>query len=148
MSEKKAILFVDDEMSILRSLKRVFLDSGYQLYFADSGAKGLAALKAKDIDLVVSDMRMPQMDGYQFLSQVKKEYPQVVRLILSGFTQEETVYKALIDGSAKMYVAKPWDNQKLKALIRQLLEIKETLQQQCLLAVSYTHLTLPTNREV
>ncbi|MCD6151158.1 MAG: response regulator, partial [Deltaproteobacteria bacterium] len=144
MSEKKAILFVDDEMSILRSLKRVFLDSGYQLYFADSGAKGLAALKAKDIDLVVSDMRMPQMDGYQFLSQVKKEYPQVVRLILSGFTQEETVYKALIDGSAKMYVAKPWDNQKLKALIRQLLEIKETLQQQRLLEVVNTIDQLPT----
>ncbi|MEA2109576.1 MAG: response regulator [Pseudomonadota bacterium] len=144
MTEKKAILFVDDEMSILRSLKRAFLDSGYQLYFADSGAKGLAALKAKDIDLVVSDMRMPQMDGYQFLSQVKKEYPQVVRLILSGFTQEETVYKALIDGSAKMYVAKPWDNQKLKALIRQLLEIQETLQQQRLLEVVNTIDQLPT----
>jgi len=144
MEEKKAILFVDDEMSILRSLKRAFLDSGYQLYFADSGAKGLAVLKAKDIDLVVSDMRMPQMDGYEFLSQVKKKYPQVVRLILSGFTQEETVYKALIDGSAKMYVAKPWDNQKLKSLVRQLLEIKEVLQNRHLLKVVNTIDKLPT----
>lgn len=144
MSEKKAILFVDDEKSILRSLKRAFLDSDYQLYFADSGAMGLAALKAKKIDLVVSDMRMPQMDGYQFLSRVKKEYPEVVRLILSGFTQEETVYKALIDGSAKMYVAKPWDNQKLKNLIRQLLEIREALQQQRLLDVVNTIDQLPT----
>ncbi|RLC83796.1 MAG: response regulator, partial [Chloroflexi bacterium] len=78
MEDKKAILFVDDEKSILRTLKRAFLDSGYQLYFADSGAMALAALKAKNIDLVVSDMRMPLMDGYQFLSQVKKDYPQVV----------------------------------------------------------------------
>lgn len=144
MEEKKAILFVDDEKSILRTLKRAFLDSGYQLYFADSGAKGLAALKAKKIDLVVSDMRMPLMDGYQFLNRVKKDYPQVVRLILSGFTQEETVYKALIDGSAKMYVAKPWDNQKLRALIRQLLEIKDILQQQRLLEIINTIDQLPT----
>ncbi len=144
MERKQAILFVDDEKSILRSLKRAFLDSGYQLYFADSGAKGLAALKAKDIDLVVSDMRMPQMDGYQFLSRVKKDYPQVVRLILSGYTQEDTVYKALIDGSAKMYVAKPWDNRKLKLLIAQLLEIREALREQRLLEVMNTIDELPT----
>jgi len=144
MAEKQAILFVDDEKSVLRSLKRAFLDSGYQLYFADSGARGLSILKVKNIDLVISDMRMPQMDGYQFLNQVKKDYPQVVRLILSGYTQEDTVYKALIDGSAKMYVAKPWDNQKLKSLIAQLLEIRDILQQQRLLEVMNTIDKLPT----
>ncbi|MBN2331640.1 MAG: HDOD domain-containing protein [Deltaproteobacteria bacterium] len=142
--EKKAILFVDDEMSILRSLKRSFLDSGYQLYFADSGEKALAALSASHIDMVVSDMRMPGMDGYELLKEVKKYHPEVVRLILSGYTEEKTVYKALIDGSAKMYIAKPWDNAKLKSLIAQLLTIEETLCQEKLLEVINTIDELPT----
>jgi len=71
MAEKQAILFVDDEKSVLRSLKRAFLDSGYQLYFADSGARGLSILKVKNLDLVTSDMRMPQMDGYSATRQIR-----------------------------------------------------------------------------
>ncbi|MBN2233273.1 MAG: HDOD domain-containing protein [Deltaproteobacteria bacterium] len=138
MSEKpavteKAVLFVDDEKSILRSLKRALLDSDYRLYFADSAASAMAALEARRIDIVVSDMRMPEMDGYRFLNLVKQRYPDVIRLILSGYTCEDTAYKAIIDGTAKMYIPKPWDNTRLKELLARLLEIEDVLRDHRLL---------------
>ncbi|HDS15759.1 MAG TPA: response regulator [Proteobacteria bacterium] len=92
MSEVKNILFVDDERSVLRALRRTFMNSGYQLYFADSGELGLKILAAGRIDLVLSDMRMPEMDGYEFLRRVRELYPRVIRLILSGFVEENYVY--------------------------------------------------------
>ncbi len=106
MNEEKYNLFVDDEKSVLRSLRRAFIKSGYKLYFADSvelGFKMLVAGKGK-IDMVLSNMRLPGMDGYAFLKEVKERYPKVVRLILSGFVEETYVYKALIGGSAKNYL--------------------------------------------
>lgn len=146
MTEPKTILFVDDEKSVLRSLKRAFIRSGHKLYFADSGELGLKLLATGQgqIDMVVSDMRMPGMDGYTFLKKVKEKYPQVIRLILSGFVEESYVYKALIDGSAKTYLAKPWNSSELIELINNLLEIEDTLKNTNLMAVINTVEELPT----
>ncbi len=146
MTEQKNILFVDDERNILRSLRRAFIKSGHKLYFADSGELGLKILAADKgkIDMVVSDMQMPGMDGYTFLKEVRASYPQVIRLILSGFVEESYVYKALIDGSAKTYLAKPWDTRELIELINGLIEIEETLKKKNLFEVINTVGELPT----
>ncbi len=146
MTEQKNILFVDDEKSVLRSLRRAFMKSGHKLYFADSGELGLKMLAAGKgkIDMVLSDMRMPGMDGYTFLKEVKEHYPQVIRLILSGFIEESYVYKALIDGSAKTYLAKPWSTRELVELVDGLIEIEKTLKDKNLLEVINTVDELPT----
>jgi len=146
MVEPKYILFVDDERSVLRSLRRAFIKSGHKLYFADSAELGLEILEKAQgrIDMVLSDMRMPGMDGYVFLSKVKEKYPQVIRLILSGFVEESYVYKALIDGSAKTYLAKPWSTRELLDLVSSLFEIEDMLKEKHLLAVINTIDELPT----
>jgi len=150
MVEQKYILFVDDERSVLRSLKRAFIRSGHKLYFADSAELGLEILAAGKgrIDMVLSDMRMPGMDGYEFLKRVKEKYPQVIRLILSGFIEESYVYKALIDGSAKTYLAKPWSTRELIDLVNSLIEIEENLKEKQLLEIINTVGELPTLPEI
>lgn len=85
----KSILFVDDEKAILNSIRREFFDSPYDVYIANGGREALDILEKNHIDLIVSDMRMPEMDGYELLKRVKLLYPEVTRLILSGFTDEK-----------------------------------------------------------
>lgn len=146
--EQKKILFVDDELTILKALKRGFMRCGHKLYFADSGELALKILAAGEIDLVLSDMRMPGMDGYSLLKKVKEDYPQVIRLILSGYVEESYVYKALIDGSAKTYLAKPWDTNELIELVNALLETEELLKDKKLLNIINTLDHLPTLPEI
>ena len=83
---RKTILFVDDERSVLSSLRRLLRREDWNLLFADSGPKGLEMMEAHRVDLVVSDVRMPGMDGITFLKAVKERYPHTVRLILSRFS--------------------------------------------------------------
>lgn len=116
------LLFVDDEKSILRALERLFFDSDYEILTAESGEEGLQILAENPVDVVISDMRMPGMDGYQFLNQVKTLYPSTTRLILSGYADEKIVLNSLIDGSSQFYLFKPWDGEALKTMITKLFE--------------------------
>ena len=98
---KASILFVDDEKPILRSLRRLFQDAEYELFFVENGDAALRFLQLQRVDLVISDMRMPVMDGHQLLRRVKELYPQTMRLILSGFAEKNQVFTSLLDGSAR-----------------------------------------------
>lgn len=122
MSMEQRLLFVDDEKSILRALERLFFDSDYEILTAESGEEGLQILAENPVDVVISDMRMPGMDGYQFLNQVKTLYPSTTRLILSGYADEKIVLNSLIDGSSQFYLFKPWDGEALKTMITKLFE--------------------------
>jgi len=113
----KSILFVDDEQAILKSLERLFFDTDLDVYFADSGAAGLEMLSRQPVDIVVSDMKMPIMNGHQFLHQVKEKFPGVTRIILSGFASENELFASIIDGSNSLYLMKPWKGEELKAVI-------------------------------
>ena len=116
----RSILFVDDERSILKSLERLFFDSDLDVSFAESGAEGLRILASQPIDIVVSDMKMPEMDGHQFLRQVKKSFPGTTRIILSGFAGE-----SIIDGSNSLYLMKPWKGEELKATIERIFAARD-----------------------
>jgi HD-like signal output (HDOD) protein len=113
-----SILFVDDEQNVLNSLRRLLYDEPWNLFFADSGAEGLEILKREDIDLVISDVRMPEMDGITFMKQVKELYPQIVRIFLSGYADHKAVIQAFSEGSAQQLLPKPWKDEELKKVIR------------------------------
>lgn len=122
------ILVVDDEIAILNSLRRLFHNLNYEVFVADDGRKALELMVNQQIDLVISDMRMPGMDGYQLLSRIKEYYPKTVRIILSGYADEKIVIKALLKNIARTYLYKPWDNQKLAEMIQYLFETENLLQ--------------------
>lgn len=106
----KNILFVDDELSILKSIRRLFLKSGYNIFLANSAKEGLEIIRTSNIDVVVSDVKMPEVDGLAFLRQVKENYPGIDRIVLSGFVEMDLVLRAIIKGIAFDYITKPWSN--------------------------------------
>jgi Predicted signal transduction protein len=124
----KRILFVDDETQILRSITRLFMDTEYEVLTAESGAEALDILESEQVDVIVSDMKMPKMTGYELLSQVKKRFPNIVRIILSGFSDERIVFDALQKNIAKLYILKPWENTVLINTIEKVFQIENTLR--------------------
>ncbi|WP_026477421.1 HDOD domain-containing protein [Alkaliphilus transvaalensis] len=124
---KKKILLVDDEEQILKSLKRVFLKSDYEIFIAVDGMSALELLEKEKIDLIITDIRMPEMDGFQLLEAVKRNYPEVIRLVLSGFTDEKKIFQLIQNNLAKMYVRKPWNNDELLKNIHQVFELNHIL---------------------
>lgn len=118
------ILCVDDEPNILSSLRRLFRPRGFQILVADSGKAGLAVLEAEPVDLVISDMRMPEMDGAQFLEQVRQKWPDTVRLLLTGHSDVAAIIDAINRGEIYRYITKPWDDNDIVLIVRQALERK------------------------
>ena len=118
------LLFVDDEPSILSSLRRLCRPQGYRVLIAESGAAALEILEREPVDLIVSDMRMPQMDGAQLLAIVRERWPEVVRLLLTGYADINSTIAAINQGEIHRYIAKPWDDQEL------LLSLSDSLKRQ------------------
>jgi response regulator RpfG family c-di-GMP phosphodiesterase len=116
------ILLVDDEASILSALKRVLRPKGYTLITAESGAEGLRLLEEHPVDLIVSDMRMPEMNGAQFLGKAKERFPGVMRILLTGYSEITATISAINDGGIYHYLQKPWDEQDLLLTIQRALE--------------------------
>lgn len=105
------LLFVDDEPSILSALRRLCRPQGYRVLLAESGAAALDILNSEPVDLIVSDMRMPQMDGAELLSIVRQRWPAVMRLLLTGYADIGSTIAAINQGEIHRYIAKPWDEQ-------------------------------------
>ena len=122
--ETDNVLFVDDEPSILSSLQRLLRKQDYQCFFADCADAGLKILESQRIDLVISDMRMPGMDGAQFLAQVKERWPQSVRMLLTGHSDISATITALNEGGIYRYISKPWDNDQLIEVVQEGLRIR------------------------
>ena len=124
-----SVLFVDDEPNILASLRRLFRPSGYKVFTAESGAAGLALLEQERVDLVVSDMRMPEMDGAHFLEQVRARWPETVRILLTGYSDVESILAAINRGEIYRYITKPWDDNDIMLVVRHALE-RRALEQE------------------
>jgi HD-like signal output (HDOD) protein/CheY-like chemotaxis protein len=121
------IVFVDDELNILQAMGRSFhgMRNEWNMEFLSSGAAALESLAKAPADVIVSDMRMPGMDGWQLLAEVKKLYPQTVRLVLSGHADPSSVMRAV--GTAQLYLAKPCESGSLKAAIVQTQMLRQLL---------------------
>ena len=116
------LLFVDDEPGILSSLRRLFRPHGYRILVAESGALGLAELEKTPVDLVISDMRMPEMDGATFLKAVRQRWPDTVRILLTGYADVTSTVAAINEGEIYRYVSKPWDDTEIVNTVREALE--------------------------
>ena len=114
---KQTILFVDDDVNILNGLQRMLHGQRdrWTLTFADSGQKALELIKTHEFDVVVSDMRMPDLDGAALLSEVECRCPSTLRVILSGYSEETSIFRTV--GPAHQYLAKPCDPQIIIALM-------------------------------
>lgn len=118
------LLFVDDEPSILSSLKRLFRPHGYRILTAEGGEPGLAVLEQERVDLVISDMRMPHMDGARFLEQVRLRHPDTIRILLTGYADIESTVAAINRGEVYRYINKPWDDREIVLIVGEALERK------------------------
>ena len=118
------LLFVDDEANILASLKRLFRPQGYRILTAESGAQGLAIMAQENVDLVISDMRMPEMNGAQFLERARETWPDTVRILLTGYAEIGATIEAINKGQIYRYISKPWEDNDITLIVRHALQQK------------------------
>jgi response regulator RpfG family c-di-GMP phosphodiesterase len=138
------ILCVDDEPSILSALKRLFRPHGYTIFTATSGKEGLELLAREPVDLVISDMRMPEMDGAQFLERVFDGWPATKRILLTGYSDASATIAAINRGKIWRYVAKPWNDDEILVTVQQALAHRQLMEENARL----TRLTQAQNEEL
>ncbi|MGD8453915.1 MAG: response regulator [Phycisphaerae bacterium] len=126
------VLFVDDEPKILRGLERMLhgLDCGWETAFATSGREALALMDQQPFDVVVSDMRMPEMDGAALLREVMERHPQAVRIALSGHSEHDLVLRSI--GVTHQYLGKPCDAAQLQGVITRAIALRQFLAEPAL----------------
>ncbi len=118
---RPTLLLVDDEPSILNALRRLFRPQGYRILAAEGGAAALELVANDTVDLVISDMRMPGMDGAQFLERMRRLQPHAVRILLTGYADISSTIAAINGGEIHRYIAKPWDDNDILLVVREAL---------------------------
>lgn len=109
----KSVLYVDDEEDNLTVFKSTFRRE-FTIHLAKSGAEGIEILKNNEIQVIITDQRMPEMTGIQFLESVNPVYPDCIRMILTGFSDVEAIIKAINNGKVYRYITKPWNKDELR----------------------------------
>jgi response regulator RpfG family c-di-GMP phosphodiesterase len=118
------ILCVDDEPKMLSALNRLFRLDRYNVLLADSAARALQILEQLPVDLVISDMRMPGMDGARFLAETARRWPDTMRILLTGYADLQATIAAINDGGIYRYISKHWEDNDLRMTVRRALEQK------------------------
>ena len=116
---ERTLLLVDDEENITSALTRLLRREGYQILRANSGQQGLEILTQNQVGVIVSDQRMPEMTGTEFLSRVRELYPDTIRIVLSGYTELNSVTDAINRGNIYKFLTKPWDDDLLRENIEE-----------------------------
>ena len=117
------LLIVDDEANILSALTRLFRRDGYQLFRAESGSAALEILAEHEMGVIISDQRMPDMTGVQFLSAARERWPDTMRIILSGYTELSSVTDSVNQGAIHKFLTKPWDDDVLRETVREAFQL-------------------------
>jgi len=126
---RRAVLFVDDEKNILNALRRLFRRSAFEALFSETAEEACKILRERPVDVIVSDYRMPGMNGVEFLAQAREEYPHTIGILLTGYAELPVVMGAVNKGQVYKFVAKPWKDEELRVLITQALDLVETEEQ-------------------
>jgi len=119
------ILIVDDEIPIQNALKRSFFRLPFKIFTASESKSAYEVLKNNNIDLIISDFKMPGEDGVQFLTKVKKDYPSTIRILISGFIDKDKLMQSLFRMNVVALFPKPWENRQLLNRVEELLQLKK-----------------------
>ena len=119
---KPTVLLVDDEESILNSLRRLLRGQPYEVLLAASAAQALEIMATQPVDLIMSDARMPVMDGATLLAETHRLYPATSRILLTGYADLTMIIKAINEGQIHRYISKPWNDEEMLLVLRQSLE--------------------------
>lgn len=111
------LLFVDDEENILKSLKRVFLEENYKIFTATSGEEAIEIIKNNRVHLMITDYKMPNMFGTELLKMVKDKWPEIIRIMLTGYADIQAIMGAVKDGAVYKFITKPWNDEDLRLTI-------------------------------
>lgn len=118
------ILCVDDEANVLKALRRLFMDEDYDILTAESGEQGLEILnETPGLQVVISDYRMPSMNGVDFLKKVYERQPETVRIVLSGYADTAAIVSAINEGQIYKFIPKPWNDDELRVTIAKAVEL-------------------------
>ncbi len=141
------ILFVDDDEAILSSIKSLFRKEPYEKYYFSSPVEALKFLEEIEVDLMVVDMRMPEMSGIVFLEKAMAIHPASIKIILSGYEGKKLVLSVLAKGFAHHYLMKPWDDDEFKSLIHKFTHLYKDFEKKKLIQYlnSFTQLPTPPN---
>jgi len=111
------LLLVDDEVGVLNALRRVFADENYRILNASSAVEALAILEKEAVHLIVTDHRMPGMTGAEFLREAKLKWPEIIRIMLTGFADVQSIMGAVKDGAVFKFITKPWNDEDLRLTV-------------------------------
>ncbi len=128
MKKKYELLLVDDEMANLQKLQRTFMDQ-YMTHLAHSGEEALQILRNNSIDAIITDQKMPNMTGVELLEASQKEYPNLVRIVLTGFTEVDDLIAAINTGKVHKYITKPWEPDDVRLALQDALEKMELIHE-------------------
>ena len=134
---ERTLLLVDDDPYVLTALQRLFRREGYRILAAANPAEAFDLLAANRVGVIVSDQRMPGMSGTEFLGHVKELYPDSVRIMLSGYTELQSVIDSINSGSIYRFLTKPWDDDQLRSVIHDGFRQQNLAQENSLLSSQY-----------
>ncbi len=122
MQKKRTVLFVDDEPNILKAVQRLLRQEEMAVLCASTGEEALEILGQTPAQVVVTDQRMPQMSGVDLLSAVRERHPEIIRMMMTGFTEIKVAVEAINRGEIYRLITKPWNDDELRATLRQAFE--------------------------
>lgn len=141
-----SILYVDDEQQNLTSFRATFRRD-YQIYLAKTGKEALEILRSHPVDLILSDQRMPHMTGVQLFEQIVQEFPNPIRMVVTGYSDMQAVIEAINKGKVYHYISKPWNAGELKLIMDNALEAYKMRKEIALLEEERNTLLLQTERQ-
>ncbi|EWH02856.1 response regulator [Halomonas sp. BC04] len=115
----QTLLLLDDEANILRALTRTLRRDGYRILTAETAQQAFELLATEEVQVIISDQRMPGMSGTEFLGRVTELYPQTLQIVVSGYTDLKTVTAAINEGAIYKFLTKPWDDDELRLVVQQ-----------------------------
>lgn len=143
---QRTLLLLDDDESILASLVRLLRRDGYKVLKATHAAAALDLLAQNPVGVIISDQRMPEMSGVEFLRRVKRLYPDTVRMVLSGYTDLRSVTDAINEGAVYKFLGKPWDEELLRANIQEAFQHYDLIQDNLRLSDTMAAISEELNR--